>query len=55
VTVCLFNFMNRLLEGHGVKGSADVYATRGQALHDLGYSPLLAMLAEGTVPGTAST
>lgn len=55
LTVCLFNFMNRLLEGHGVKGSADVYASRGQALHDLGYSPLLAMLSEGAEPGTANT
>lgn len=54
LTVCLFNFMNRLLEGHGVKGSTDVYASRGQALHDLGYSPLLAMLSEGAVR-TANT
>ncbi|MDP1691363.1 MAG: peroxidase-related enzyme [Burkholderiaceae bacterium] len=54
LTVCLFNFMNRLLEGHGVKGSADLYATRGQALHDLGYSPLLAMLPEEAAPRTAN-
>jgi hypothetical protein len=53
LTVCLFNFMNRLLEGHGVKGSADVYAARGQALHDAGYSPLLAVLSEAATPGTA--
>ncbi|MDP1650973.1 MAG: peroxidase-related enzyme [Rubrivivax sp.] len=55
LTVCLFNFMNRLLEGHGVKGSADVYAARGQALRDLGYSPLLALLSQGAAPGTAHT
>ena len=47
LTVCLFNFMNRLLEGHGVKGSADMYAARGQALREAGYSPLLATLTEG--------
>lgn len=29
LTVCLFNFMNRLLEGHGVKGNAALFATRG--------------------------
>lgn len=46
LTVCLFNFMNRLLEGHGVKGEPGVFAERGQALHDTGYSPLLAMLSE---------
>lgn len=44
LTICLFNFMNRLLEGHGVKGNAALYATRGQALRDEGYAPLLAML-----------
>jgi hypothetical protein len=41
LTTCLFNFMNRLLEGHGVKGSRELYAARGQALHDEGYTPLL--------------
>ncbi len=46
LTVCLFNFMNRLLEGHGVKGSPAVFAQRGQALHDGGYAPLLGMLAD---------
>lgn len=44
LTVCLFNFMNRLLEGHGVKGNAALYATRGQALRDEGYAPLLKAL-----------
>jgi uncharacterized peroxidase-related enzyme len=47
LTVCLFNFMNRLLEGHGVKGNPGLFAQRGQALHDTGYSPLLAFLARG--------
>ncbi|MDG0854394.1 peroxidase [Pelomonas puraquae] len=45
LTVCLFNFMNRLLEGHGVKGSAELYQARGQALHAVGYAPLLDMLS----------
>lgn len=44
LTVCLFNFMNRLLEGHGVKGAAALFAERGQALKDGGYAPLLAHL-----------
>lgn len=44
LTICLFNFMNRLLEGHGVKGSQDVFTTRGQALFKHGYDPLLAHL-----------
>lgn len=44
LTICLFNFMNRLLEGHGVKGSADLYVARGRALQADGYAPLLGML-----------
>lgn len=44
LTICLFNFMNRLLEGHGVKGNSALYQARGQALHDDGYAPLLRAL-----------
>lgn len=44
LTICIFNFMNRLLEGHGVKGNPELYATRGRALHDEGYAPLLRAL-----------
>jgi hypothetical protein len=44
LTVCLFNFMNRLVEGHGVKGTPDLYLTRGKALHGEGYAPLLKWL-----------
>lgn len=44
LTVCLFNFMNRLLEGHGVKGTRDLYEARGQALQETGYAPLLSVL-----------
>lgn len=49
LTVCLFNFMNRLLEGHGVKGDPSLYAARGQALRDEGYAPLLK-----TLPGAGT-
>jgi uncharacterized peroxidase-related enzyme len=41
LTICLFNFMNRLLEGHGAKGNSALYRARGQALRDEGYAPLL--------------
>ncbi len=44
LTVCLFNFMNRLLEGHGCKGAPEIYAARGKALMDEGYAPLLKFL-----------
>jgi uncharacterized peroxidase-related enzyme len=44
LTVCLFNFMNRLVEGHGVKGNKDLYVTRGRALRRDGYAPMLEML-----------
>lgn len=51
LTVCLFNFMNRLLEGHGVKGNPGVFSTRGQALRDEGYEPLIAFLDAAVKPG----
>ncbi|MGI9413357.1 MAG: peroxidase-related enzyme [Hyphomicrobiales bacterium] len=35
---CLFNFMNRLLEGHGVKGEAAVFEARGPMLKQHGYA-----------------
>jgi uncharacterized peroxidase-related enzyme len=41
LTTCLFNFMNRLLEGHGCKGSKELFALRGSALKAEGYAPLL--------------
>ncbi|MCB1121120.1 MAG: peroxidase-related enzyme [Verrucomicrobiae bacterium] len=43
---CLFNFMNRLLEGHGIKGRADLYEERGKALQKNGYDPLLTALSQ---------
>lgn len=44
LTICLFNFMNRLVEGHGVKGSQTLFEERGRALHQVGYAPMLAAL-----------
>lgn len=44
LTVCLFNFMNRLVDGHGVRATAQLYKERGLALHEHGYDPLLAHL-----------
>lgn len=41
---CLFNFMNRLLEGHGVKGNAAIFPERGRMLKEHGYDPLLQFL-----------
>jgi len=35
--VCLFNFYNRLLDGHGVKGSTGIYAFAGDHLAKRGY------------------
>jgi uncharacterized peroxidase-related enzyme len=34
---CLFNFYNRLLDGHGVKGSKAIYQLGGAHLHNNGY------------------
>jgi len=35
---CLFNFYNRLLDGHGVKGNKNIYQFAGKHLHKNGYS-----------------
>ncbi len=45
---CLFNFMNRLLDGHGVRGSEQVFVSRGKQLADDGYEPLLSFLQDST-------
>ena len=34
---CLFNFYNRLLDGHGVKGSSAIYKLGGEVLYKRGY------------------
>jgi len=44
LTTCLFNFMNRLLDGHGCKGGPEIYADRGRGLKEHGYDPLLEFL-----------
>jgi hypothetical protein len=35
---------NRLVDGHGVKGSTETHEARGKALRDEGHGPLLCML-----------
>ena len=35
---CLFNFYNRLLDGHGVKGHTAIYSIGGEVLSKRGYS-----------------
>lgn len=44
LVTCLFNFMNRLLEGHGVHGHEAMYRERGALLKEHGYLPLVRML-----------
>ncbi len=34
---CLFNFYNRLLDGHGIEGNKSIYQFGGQHLHKNGY------------------
>lgn len=41
---CLFSFMNRFADGHGIKGTEQLFAERGQALMKDGYDPLNAQL-----------
>ncbi|MEL6559611.1 MAG: peroxidase [Bacteroidota bacterium] len=35
---CLFNFYNRLLDGHGIKGNPAIFHYAGAHLHQRGYS-----------------
>ena len=44
LTTSLFNFMNRLVDGHGCAGSEEIFKSRGRALRDAGYAPLLKFL-----------
>lgn len=37
--VALFSFFNRLLDGHGVSGNADIFARDSEMLHAFGYAP----------------
>lgn len=43
-TCALFNFMNRLVEGHGIKAGPEFYSLSAKRLHDGGYSGLLRIL-----------
>ena len=44
LVVCCFNFMNRLLEAHGVHGNDALYRQRGPMLKQYGYLPLIRLL-----------
>lgn len=44
MVVCCFNFMNRMLEGHGVHGHEEMYRQRGPMLKKHGYLPLVKLL-----------
>jgi len=46
IMVCaLFNFMNRMVEGHGIRADADYFATSGKRLEELGYAGLNQLLS----------
>ena len=45
--ISLFNFMNRLVEGHGVKGNRALFELRGKGLKENGYDPLLTVFSNG--------
>lgn len=45
IMVCaLFNFMNRMVEGHGVRAGDDYFATSGKRLEEVGYAGLNKLL-----------
>ncbi len=45
VMVCaLFNFMNRMVEGHGIRAGAEYFAMSGRRLEELGYAGLAGLL-----------
>ncbi len=44
MVVCCFNFMNRLLDGHGVHGHEEMYGQRGPMLKEHGYLPLIRLI-----------
>ncbi|HEU5110103.1 MAG TPA: carboxymuconolactone decarboxylase family protein [Micromonosporaceae bacterium] len=49
VLVCaLFNFMNRMVEGLGIRADEGYYALSGNRLHAIGYSGLNALLDAAT-------
>lgn len=45
IMVCgLFNFMNRMVDGHGIRADATYYPASGRRLHDRGYTGLSDLL-----------
>jgi uncharacterized peroxidase-related enzyme len=45
VLVCgLFNFMNRMVDGLGIRAESSYYVTSGNRLHKIGYAGLTALL-----------
>jgi uncharacterized peroxidase-related enzyme len=49
VLVCaLFNFMNRMVNGLGVRGDADYFALSGKRLADIGYTGLNGLVPDGS-------
>lgn len=45
-TCALFNFMNRLVEGLGIKAGPDYFSLSAKRLHDGGYTGLLRILGQ---------
>jgi uncharacterized peroxidase-related enzyme len=46
VMVCaLFNFMNRMVEGHGIAADPAYFVESGKRLHDVGYAGLVEILS----------
>lgn len=47
VMVCaLFNFMNRMVDGHGIQADESYYAVSGKRLHEVGYLGLSTLITE---------
>ncbi len=45
IVVCaLFNFMNRLVEGHGIAADPTYFAESARRLHDVGYAGLVPLI-----------
>jgi len=45
IMVCaLFNFMNRMVEGHGIRAGSDYFEKSGRRLEELGYAGLAQLL-----------
>lgn len=47
----LYAFMNRLVEGHGIRGTEAQLAAGGKRVSDLGYAGMAQLLAQGSRPG----